>query len=115
MELALFVYLAGIADDLKITFGLIASLLSIILTMALVFYLAIEYDEDMRNMTKKTIKWSLPICLVCTIIALFTPNKNTIYLMAGGYAAQEVATGEIGNKVMRIINLELDKRLGGEE
>ena len=49
--------------------------------------------------------------VVFSVLVAFTPDEKTAYLMVGAYVAQEVVQSETGDKVIKVINKELDKFL----
>ena len=118
MDLALFIYLADVVDRLSTT----ASVIAVLTGMGTVF-LSILYmlaRPDPRDIeTAKGFFSGLKVCgsvfAVSLALALFAPSKNTMYLMAGGYAAQELVASDTGAKVITIINQELDKMIGVTE
>lgn len=112
MELALFVYLAGILTQLKIALGMIVG--------AVVLYgiiYSINWDMD-RVMGRPNVpynkKWmGIGVAFLISLAAI--PSERVAYTMAGAYAVQSVAehptTAEISSKVVDVINMKLNEYL----
>ena len=115
MELALFVWFAGVVDDLSLLIGFIG----FITAMSLIFCSACAYLISDKDFNKpeifKTKKWKfnlgvvfgLFLCLISNLI----PNERTMYLMVGAYMAQEIVTSDkfknTSNDVYDIVNLKI--------
>ena len=54
------------------------------------------------------------IGILASVIAILVPEKKTMYLAAGAYIAQSTLESEEGQKVRKILQLELDKYLQEE-
>lgn len=126
MNLALFIYLASIMTSLSIMlvmiglFGLIIYFF-ILAVIHFTNYGIKEYSwevEDVMTANKQvkdtyTKHWkkALIIFSLCFFLGILLPNKNTMYLMAAGYATEQIATSEraknISNDVLEIIELKL--------
>ncbi len=102
MELALLIYLAGIVKKLS-AFLCIAGVL-------LCFIGVVIFTHT------KAFKRALLISVVGFLFvfsSVFIPSEKTIYLMAGGYATQEIATSDTAKKALEILNEKLDTELEG--
>ena len=102
MELALLVYLAGVADDLKaffVIFGAVTSICSFI-------YLIVLVDES-----KPWNKKYLLIPIFSFVISTIIPTERILYMMAGAYAGQQALESETASKIVKVINIKLDKYL----
>jgi hypothetical protein len=112
MELALFVYLASLSDNLVGVGVLGACLLTVVLGIRYIHWACENMGRDDK---RPDVKSNIRGIIACVFLAVFTPTKSTMYLMAGAYVGQEVATSEATNKfldkTMRIIDKELDKLL----
>jgi len=114
MELAIFIYLAGVLDtlhDVLIIAIPVATVLTFFMTM--VFFMCDEEDEaQSKAFAKKAIKYLLITVFVSFSVVTLTPDKKTSYTMLAAYAGQQIATShgaqEISSKVMTIINQQLD-------
>lgn len=112
MELALFVYLAGILTQLKIVLG--------VLVGATVFY-GVVYSmiwSDNKIFYEETTPYNkrwigIGVALIFSLAVI--PSERVAYTMAGAYAVQSVAehstTAEISSKVVDVINMKLDEYL----
>lgn len=104
MELALFVYLAGVIGNIQ---GFIVAV-AIILAMALLFMIIHLHIEDELVQLKKIY---IVIPLVLGLLASTIPSEKTMYLMLAGYTTQKVVQSETGDKVVKVINAKLDEYL----
>ena len=106
MELALFVYFAGIVSKLSGLFVFIAIASGI---SGLICLAAVLFDND------KSYQKSVYICLttwLCSaLIATLLPSEKTMYLMAGAYTTQAVAQSTVGQKTVELIEQKLDEEL----
>lgn len=76
-----------------------------------------EYDRKLT--TYNNIRKAYPkiICTLLAFIMLATlvPSQKTIYMMAGAYGAQSIATSESAKKVIRILETKLDSIITEQE
>lgn len=104
MELALFVYLASVFNSINI----IAFFLSIcFLLLTLISWIYIE-DKALGMKHPKFYIIGLGISL---FILAIVPSERTMYMMAGAYTTQNIATSETGQKVYKLVNKKLDEYL----
>ena len=124
MELALFVYIAGVIGQIVALIGNIAAFATafgvIILTLtgAAIPFL---YDTDMckEGTRAKVLVWAkrallfvcLPVALLTSCTKAILPSEKTLYLMGGAYATQAVVQSETADKVLKIVNSKLDEYL----
>lgn len=112
MELALFIYLAGIV-------GSIVNLLTGTFVMAviglLVFWIGVlvvlddprySFDRFSKNLRNATIG-----VFALGVVTAVIPSEKTMYLMLAGYTAQTVVQSETADKVLKVINTKLDSYL----
>lgn len=136
MKLALLVYLASISEKLSFIFGFISVIL-ILLLAGYAMYLFID-DSPIKEKRKRysfddideinkhnsrvpvNIKKAKKISLLLSLIALLfglisaaIPSEKTIYIMAGAYATEQIATNDrvqkIGSDVLEVIESKLSK------
>lgn len=112
MELALFVYLAGILTQLKIALGV---LVGAVMLYGIIYTINWGMDRDMgRPSVPYNKKWiGVGIALIISLAVI--PSERVAYTMAGAYAVQSIAehptTAEISSKVVDVINMKLDEYL----
>lgn len=112
MELALFVYLAGILTQLKIALGV---LVGVVIFYGVVY--SMRWDDNKtyyKDTTPYNKRWiGIGIALIISLAII--PSERVAYTMAGAYAVQSVAehptTAEISSKVVDVINMKLDEYL----
>lgn len=105
MELALFVYLAGVVGKVGGVFVIIA-IISAIITFVCGF-IAVDVDKSFM----KPFYISLCACVFAALIAALLPSEKTMYLMAGAYTTQAVAQSTVGQKTVELIEQKLDEEL----
>lgn len=105
MELALFVYLAEVSDSLN-TLLFVATFFGAIIYFFYSLYCIAERDEPPKFLATAIVGF-VTSAVLCVII----PKKETMYLMAAGYAAQAAATSDEAVKIRRLINTKLDELL----
>lgn len=57
---------------------------------------------------------SIPTMLVCVILSVVLPSKETVYAIAASELGEQVMTSETGQRAGRALNAWLDKQIGGE-
>ena len=106
MELALLIYLAGVAAQVKT--GAVLSLVGVI--SMYIIYLAVKCASDSELEYKKMFSFTV---IFLSSLLIFTPDKETIYMMAAGYTGQKVVenigSSEAFGKVQVILNNKLDE------
>lgn len=117
MELALLVY--GISALSNFVFFLV--FICIFLVIMTLFALAsydCNYTDDKKELwtlTSKTVRKYLVATLILSLVITLIPSQKTMYVMVGAYAAQKVAqapeTKVISEKVLKIIEIELDAQV----
>ena len=136
MKLALLVYLASISEKLSFIFGFISVIL-ILLLAGYAMYLFIDespikekrkrysfddideinkHNGKVPDNIKKAKKISLLLSLIALLFSLTSaaiPSEKTIYIMAGAYATEQIATNDrvqkIGSDVLEVIESKLSK------
>lgn len=106
MELALFIYLAGVVGKVGGLFTVIA----FVSTIA-VFFCGISIAADNDKSFIKPLYISLCTFVFTTFIASLLPSEKTMYLMAGAYTTQAVAQSTVGQKTVELIEQKLDEEL----
>ena len=106
MELALFVYLAGIVGKLSGLFIAIACLSGCIFVMC-----GLTLMLDGNKNYKKPMYINLFALLFSAIVATLLPSEKTMYLMAGAYTTQAVVQSNVGKKTVDLIEQKLDEEL----
>ena len=101
----LFIYLLQLCEVIEV-FAVIFAIAFIIL---LIMSLGNLITDEQEN-SKKYFKMSL-ITLAITGILCLIPTKQTLLLFGGTYLGKKVITTEKMQKVNKIIDLELDKRI----
>ena len=103
------IYFASRADNLMTFFGVIAGICGSIAICA--FFAGLTgYDEPFKF--RKTISKSIIGCIVMTIIAIMTPNTETIYTMAvvNEITPDNIQTiGKTGKDVVDYITDQIDR------
>ena len=104
MELALFVYLAGVANSVSMLFSLIGVSGLLVACVASLFI----YSEEPKGKIKN---WWFISALSCCFISSVIPSEKTMYMIAGAYAAQTVATSPVASKTLELIESKIDSEL----
>jgi hypothetical protein len=121
MNLPIIIYLADVASaviDLAVHITIISAL--VLLCLLLIrfglwwrfFFMQTEQqNQKLLTITKKYLKFVIISLIVNSVILIFIPSKSTIYLMIGISKVEDIINTPEASKVLRIINLELDKQL----
>lgn len=107
MELALLIYLAGVADSVNV--AAVAALMLILILYGCYAMFTFSEQNELPKYRRSFVTW----VVLLTSIATFTPDKETIYMMAAGYTGQKVVenigSSEAVGKVQVILNNKLDE------
>lgn len=90
MEVALFIYLLSILENIQIPLAIAVAILFMCSLFNSFFSLDSsdeEKQERHKNMLKSNIKWIISL----VTLLIFIPSKETAVYMAGGYGVQTVA------------------------
>ncbi|MFA2923365.1 hypothetical protein [Acinetobacter pittii] len=140
MKLALLVYLANVVNGLSVIFGLIGfgffvcAIWIVISAYAARPATISRFDDEDEKASKQSFNQNLPerkkkavksgkilapICLGFFLASTLIPNEKTIYLMAGAYATEQIASNErvqkIGSDVLEVIENKLTELKGNEK
>lgn len=116
MELALFLYLTNFVSNLSLSLflllipigiGGLVTILWPILSSERWGQTKEEYKEELKS-AKGYSKTLLTIFCILLPIFVIIPSEKTMYLMAGGYAAQKVVQSPIADKTLRILEDKMD-------
>lgn len=126
MKLALLVYLASTVESVSklfflfSLFGLFALISLLMITFASGYGIEQGYRETDEQFSRKVeirtkifnySKYLAPTFLTLCLVSALLPNERTIYLMAGAYATEQIASNErvqkIGSDVLEVIETKL--------
>lgn len=107
-NLALWIYLAGMANGAKTI--LVAALLLSITLLVGVFVLDDDDEVQIKN-PRVLVKRFLSFIIFASFLFVIIPSKQTIYLMVGITAFEDVAQTPELSKARKVLNQELDKML----
>lgn len=124
----LIIYLIGILEQVKGFFEFILFMWFILLACLIVFkvFLFVEqdlYDADERARKHLLTRFNKALFLVVGLISIvfhvFTPDKNTLYAMAGIYIGKEIIENprveSIMTKSLDAIDIKLDEIIEGKK
>lgn len=115
MNIAFCLYLADLCKSIQTVCLIYIVAVVIILVIGFFLFAAAvdSHDDETSTAIVKVARTKLKLILIPALMALIifciTPARNTIYLMIGANAAQELAVSETGQKVMKAINIKLDE------
>jgi hypothetical protein len=111
MSIEILLYLAGVAESIK---G-ISGIGILVAGFGLMFACIVIVIEEGDSPLKKAIRPFAKLLVMCVIINIITPSKQTMYSMIAIKAGKQIAnnsnTNELLNKTYSIINNKLDKML----
>ena len=116
MELALLDYGISFLDNFMNFLIFVLVSLVIMIVYKLISYTDSQWDKSIlwSDTSKSIQKYMVAILLIgfCTVLI---PSQKTMYVMVGAYAAQKVAqspeTRIISEKVLKVIEKELDEKI----
>jgi hypothetical protein len=106
MELAFFVYLAGLVGKISFALFIILFLYGVGVFGYTVYVTTDSYRKKIPYQKRWAIGW---LCLA--MLSAFIPSEKTMWLMLGAYGTQKAVQSEIGSDVIEIINLKIKKEL----
>lgn len=111
MELAFITYLISILDSLQGFFMFI-----VIIAAVVTFFLCIIGTSERKHYHLLNKLWySGTVMLFSGLLIALIPDKKDAYIVLGAYVTQEIATSphtiEIGQKLLNVINKNLDEML----
>lgn len=114
MELALFIWAAGVIGSMSTFFG-VSGIILLCLLLFRTIDTAIDNDtyrkKDLYPFQKSWGKWTVAIATISLLVANLLPSEKTMYLILAGYTGQKVIQSEAADKVVQIINNKLDEYL----
>ena len=116
MELAMLVYGVSFLSNFMSFLVFVLVALVLIVIFKLIGYTDSKWDKNVKwEDTVKSIKKDAVVFLIIGFCAILIPSQKTMYVMVGAYAAQKVAqspeTKVISEKVLKIIEIELDEQI----
>ena len=99
------VYLADIVGTLKIT-AIVLIVLSVI-----VLWLLVGLKSDNIDVPKWQIKTAGTVLVLSIIINIFTPSKQTIYIMLGVKTTGVILDQPVTQKAIKLLEEKIDKEL----
>lgn len=100
------IYFASVSNNLTIFLGVAAFVLG--------FGAFVTISASEGEMWKEALKAAIGAA-VCTLMFIFTPDKDTIYLMAGAKVTEDIVKSpeakELGGKILKVINQKLDEQV----
>ena len=133
MNLALFVYIAGIIDSVLLLLHVFFTAIITTIFFVFTFHEFFEAKNDVgypildrkensyfnENILPKRLKakrfilkYSAPTLIILAVVIILLPNERTLYMIAGAYATEQIAKNErvnkIGSDVLDIIENKLE-------
>lgn len=139
MKLALLVYLASISHGISAILGFLAASILCLLFAVGMFICIAGKDFELLHKKHKSYSWEnedeikehneqvpknrklfkraaislLIVCFLSGLTSILIPSEKTIYIMAGAYATEQIATNDrvqkIGSDVLEVIENKLEK------
>lgn len=112
--LSFMIYFAELSDGIK-AFSITAIIGLIFLLILLPMILdIIKYDfDDIKP--KVVIKWVFISLVFFSILSIFMPSKDTVYLMAASEIGEDIIKSPEMNKILQLINEKLDEQLAKKD
>ena len=131
MELALLVYFASIVGSVSTFLGMSSAVLFAVSTSFIITLLfgnlgvkrySYDTDQELENELKikkiltKSVKWTIPLTIIFSLLSVLLPNERTVYLMTAAYATQTIAQNDrvqkIGSDVLEVVEKKLSEMKG---
>lgn len=118
MNLALYIYLCDVMNNLKEFSVGISFLLSVIVIICMFFFfitIGVEHEKTQNALSKKIIYWTFPFILFFVALSIFIPSKKTMYAMAAAYYGEQAVKSEtfqrLNGKAMQLLEVKIDELL----
>lgn len=112
-QLSWLLYLADVSASSEgwlIFFGGLATFVSGII---LIVITGVESDgEKAPAFLGQTLFMSIPTLLICVLLSVFLPSKETVYAIAASELGEQVMNSDTGQRAGRALNAWLDKQIG---
>ena len=99
------VYLADIVGTIKVTAFVLMCL------MSLVLWILVGMKSDNLDVPRWQFITSSIVLVLSVIINIFTPSKQTIYIMLGVKATGVILDQPVAKKTIELLELKIDKEL----
>lgn len=99
------VYLADIVGTLKVTAFILMCL------MSLVLWILVGMKSDNLDVPRWQFVTSGIVLVLSVIISIFTPSKQTIYIMLGVKTTDVILDQPVAKKTIELLELKIDKEL----
>ena len=118
----LFIYLAGVVEQIGTGTTVVCVLLTIALALTFMYLHGEEYRKNLDDSDRNILgaRWRLwktgLLCLIlCFIISILSPNSKTMYALIGTYGAVQIVQSPeskvLIEKSFKVINQKLDEIL----
>lgn len=131
MQLAVLLYLASIAENIRqglgifaMVFGWVAFLASLVFVGSAITLVTGDKSTDFvttrqsARLARKAVGWCFAAWVALTLIVHLTPMRKDVYVMAGGYVAMKALDSDLvqgtANKALNSIEHWLDTELARE-
>lgn len=104
MELALIIWLASMANDIRNMLVVIAFISTGVFCILGMLHISELYSDTKRS----TFRWLATITFVTCLGTIVVPKERTVWLMVAGYTAQSVYQSAVGTKLTAIVEQKLD-------
>ena len=110
-EFLMLMWLGDVVNKLSF----VCALTSMIGLVSMVFYICAYSDRSItKEMRDKLMYRAAIIALVCGVIAVIMPSKQTIYIAAAASATGSVLETESGKKLLAAFNKKVDDYVKGD-
>ena len=121
MSLTMLVYIIGLIPRLD---AILFDILVFNLIVIIIVIMNLEFGNNQNvNYDKKWLKKIISVFCILAVFKAALPNERTMYMMAGAYTAQKLASSETGDiimnesgkitaKIISIVNSKLDNYIG---
>lgn len=107
MTALIYIYLAGVANNIKALFGVSAAIVAF--STFIYFFITYLNSLDGERISKKFVGWMSVLCFVLFGIASLIPSKDTMYMMAYGYLGEKAGRAVLENEDVREVTSDLLK------
>lgn len=109
-NLSWMLYLAGVSGNVQgLMIGVSVALSLFAAICLIVWFMTFEsYEAEIHGVMGKSLRYSVPILILCAALVTLVPSERTFYLIAASEMGEKAVQTETGKKAIAAVNRYLD-------
>lgn len=112
------IYLADVVNSIGILSSIVGFFALLTFLAGLVVLCANpdpEYDKAEHVASIGLIRWSTTVFIICSLLLIVLPGRDTVYAIAASEMGEEVLNSETGSKAVKALDAWLDRQISPPE